>query len=643
MRTKKLWTGFLVASLLASSAWAADLPKRFTLSQYVPSDCWFFVHGVHNPERAWVDAQWERVGDAFAKSGVLDEIKMLVMSKVPPDNKDQVDQLYGAISNLVTSVKWSELFGNEVVFAERMNAHNIQKVGNGVTILPDYVLLTRPAEGEPAAHAASLAGILQWLAGLGGLPVQQADENGTKTWSLTIDEAGFSVHIIQHGPVVGMVTGERTLKQVTGMMAGSGDTQSIIDTPRFKQALAGLPAPEDAVTFFDAAGLVGDLRSLFDAIIKSETGDAEEPGPEVAKVKRILNSIMELVDVFDYTITTVEFDRRRELSHTLARIREGKQDAPLVKVFIDRKPFAQFDRFIPEEATSFSVNGFFDVEGLYNLVLGFVEKNIPEGAEAVAQWKMLLASTGFDPQTELFSWWSGEMISVTLPPAVPTPMSAADSVVFIRVKDAELAQKKVNAGIDFVNALLTQEGKPLMIMPAQVSKEGFRSVTHPMVMMFGLKLVVGVYDEWLVIGSSEPAVNKCFAVAAGDAPSISKNARFQEEGLQPAGKPVHSLSFTDQSNFGQDLAMAIQMGGFVGNMVMANIPEDDPDARDAKGVMQAIFNILLKLGPVAQQIDFYSSSSTLSTVDNLNIRTEMVTAYKPPKKEKPKTEAGAQP
>jgi hypothetical protein len=173
------------------------------------------------------------------------------------------------------------------------------------------------------------------------------------------------------------------------------------------------------------------------------------------------------------------------------------------------------------------------------------------------------------------------------------------------------------------------KGQMLMISPAKVNAEGFREITHPMFAMF-LRPVVGVNGEWLTIGSSAVAVNKCLAVASGTAPSIRENKRFSAEGLVPTG-PVAGASFKDTSNFGQELAGAVGMAGLVGGMAAAMIP-DEPDTHQVKQMVQSALGIVLKLGPILQKIDFYSSESSMTTHDpgatGLTVRTESVVTYK---------------
>ncbi|MEK7785952.1 MAG: hypothetical protein AAB658_11110, partial [Chloroflexota bacterium] len=113
-----------------------------------------------------------------------------------------------------------------------------------------------------------------------------------------------------------------------------------------------------------------------------------------------------------------------------------------------------------------------------------------------------------------------------------------------------------------------------------------------------------------------------------------------EEGLVPSG-PVQSASFKDTSKFGQELGAAVGMAGMFGGMAVAGMPEKGDDERQAKRIVQSLLGMVMKLGPVLQKIDFYSSESSIATYDGkLTIRTESVVTYKKPKDSDAKT-AGA--
>ena len=191
----------------------------------------------------------------------------------------------------------------------------------------------------------------------------------------------------------------------------------------------------------------------------------------------------------------------------------------------------------------------------------------------------------------------------------------------IRVKDPRLAAEKISAAINGVNALLAERQQPLIITPAtSVQAEGFRNVTHPLVMMF-LRLTVGVSGDWLIIGSSESAVNQCLNAAAGKVKTVAQNPRFLAEGVVPTG-PVVCASFHDLSTMGQELSTIMGMMA----IPAFSIP-DEPGARTVK----AVFNAMARLSPAFAQLDFFRSSSSVSTFDGQAWTSKTITTYQPPK------------
>ncbi|MCH7527782.1 MAG: hypothetical protein IID39_10130 [Planctomycetes bacterium] len=187
----------------------------------------------------------------------------------------------------------------------------------------------------------------------------------------------------------------------------------------------------------------------------------------------------------------------------------------------------------------------------------------------------------------------------------------------IRTKNPELASEKVNAAID---ALASKLGEHIMVAPVpEIETGGFRSMFHPMMMMLQIKPVIGMHEEWLVIGTTPDSVKQCLAAAAGKTPSFRTNKRYLREGLSIDGK-VCSASFADRSTLGQELAMACAMGG----MWSTFIPENE-----GTRPIKAIFGMMGRLSPVLAEIDFFSSTSSVCTFSDGMWRGRSVTTYKP--------------
>ncbi|MFQ5413061.1 MAG: hypothetical protein ACE5E6_01245 [Phycisphaerae bacterium] len=608
----------------------AKLPAAFTLGRYVPADMWLYMHFVDNDECAWLDAEWDEVFDAFKASGIGEDILGFIVSKLPADRRASAQATIDTVQQLIGEVGWGDLFGLEFVFAERIGPP-----------FPDYVVLGRGPKGSGARNAAALAALLERAASLSeAMSTSRETIRGADVlrfvWRLRKgDGAGpaFLVTLVRKddvvGVVVGMAGGRDTTREILGLMAGVGRGGAIVDLPKFRQALSQVPTAEDGVLFFDYRSLLAGVASMVHV-------EAQRHGPSEGDTpwEKVLQGTIDLWDVAEYGIVTIETQGRRQLTHTVNRLQPGKVGVPMARVFIDRKPFERFDEYIPVDALGFSIDGFIDLELLYHTIRDFVETDVPGGADVLGRIDGWLAGAGFNPDEDLFSWWSGEMISVSLPAEMVSPMGGSDSVLMVRVKDRALAAKKLAAALDWVQGKMRHMG-PLMVQRSTIGDGAFFEVTHPMLAML-MRPVVGVSGDWLIVGSSGDAVRKCLAVAAGEAPSIRQNKRFSAEGLIPEG-PVMSASYTDTSNLGNELASVVAGIGWGGNMVMgfaAAGAAGDPQAQAGMADVQKIFSIVGKLGPVLQQLDFFSSEAKVTTRNGPTVRTEEVITYKPPKPSK---------
>jgi hypothetical protein len=659
----------LAACLAPTLAFAGQLPARFTLGQYVPDNAWFYLHAAYNPDRAWVEQQWAEVFDALKNSGIDRDITTLVMSALSDEDRAKAEATIQKVTTLVRGVSWGDLARKEFVFSEGITP---------TTSAYGYVLLARGMENSGQGNITGLVTILKEVAALSNtIKLVESKRNDVELWSLRFGvnesgEAAFVADLLRRGDLIGLVAevpmgarssaaSTQTLDDVLGLMGGQPGKKSILSLPRFQEAISLVKPPQDSLAYFDVKMLLGDFGRMFEAVAKKKhaaqtttaekkegdgkNGVAKEAGAQGnaaaagdddgAKWLAVVRNALSLCNILDYSITTVETQGRRELTHVATRIQSGKESGPLAGACLLRKPFDRFDQFIPADATGFSLNGSIDLGGLYNVAMDFVSKEIPKGNEVIAGIKGKFAELGFDPQRDIFDWWSGEMIHIDLPAAVVTPMGGGDSVLMIRVKNSELASQKVNGAIDFISSTMQKKGQVLMVTPAKVSAEGFREITHPMFAMIA-RPVVGVYGDWLIVGKSASAVNKCLDVASGKTPSIRENKRFREEGLVPTGA-VAGASFRDTSRFGQELAAGVGMIGVFGGMATAAIP-DEPETHKVKQIVQSALTIVLKLGPILQKIDFYSSESSMTTYDGpLTVRKESVVTYKEHSTDEPRT------
>lgn len=606
-----------------TGVFAGELSPSYTLGRYIPGDSWLYVHSVENPQREWIQQQWGEFFTALKQSGIDRDLTSLIFSAVSQEHAKEIEEAIQKAVNLIGSVDWSELASKEYAISERFRPSSIG---------PEYAVLARSSESIARKNIVALVSILKEVTALSEeVSVVESNQNGMNTWQLNFANKKelsekFAFSLFHRKDIIGVTIGKDMIADITGQMTGKLKKHSILDAPRFKKAMQLVNSPKDSLSFVDMKRVLGGINEIMHKVSKKKHADHDTPDPEI----KIFNNLLVMVDVVDYYIASTSTKGRTEITDEILRFQKDKENTPIAQIFLDRKPFKKFDQYIPADATGFSLSGLINFERFYDQAIEFVTKHIPEGESHIATMNAQMAMLGFDPKQDIFSWLGGEMISIDLPQAVPNPMGGGgDKVVLIRVKDSELAKSKVDAFINFVNGFAQAQGQMLMISPAQVEAEGFRTVTHPILAIF-MQPVVGVHRDWLVIGTSAPSVNKCLQVASGKSPSILENSRFMKEGLVPDG-PVVSASFKDTSKFGEEIAQTIGMAGMMGGMFagMATSGMTDEEAGPRKKIMQKLMGTLMKLGPVMQKLDFFSSESSVVTYDGkLDWRKKSVVAYK---------------
>ncbi|MCH8148530.1 MAG: hypothetical protein IH987_11135 [Planctomycetes bacterium] len=615
----------LSIGLLTSVVWAGETTKSFTLSRFIPADSWMLYNAAPNPECEWICAKQAKIMDALWDSGIDRDVMGIILSVVPQEHLAATQATLDKFSALARAVRWADLFGGEVAFSERITDGLVPR---------EIIFLARGSNNSNKSNAKAIAALMEELAGLmDKLAFSESKTEGARTWTLGISETDphegvptFTLFL--KNDILGMAFGSHPTDDVFALMEGKAGARAIVDRPRFKNAISEVKSAKDAISFYDIKTMMGQIPRLIKNHVYVTNRDGKD---ELEKVLEVVQSAVEMCNIVDYIITTVETEGVRQLTHTVTRVREDKINSPLAKAFFDRKAFDRFDQYIPAEAKSFSLSTTVDVGKLYGVLTSFIQQQVPGGEEVITKWNEMLAGFGLDPQRDIFDWLSGEIITVSMPPAFVSPMGGDDSVLMIRVKDSALAAAKVRATIEFLQQLASGAGQPLSITEADLATGGFTQISHPLAMF--LRPVIGVHDEWLMVGTSAKAVDKCLKVAAGKAPSIKKNHRFMEEGLLPKGA-VLSASFTDTSKFGQELGSMMGMASLLGGGLVAMIPDDNADAKKLKNAAQKTLSILMKLAPILQTIDYYSSESSVTTRSGNAILCERVVTYKKPKPKK---------
>jgi len=351
----------------------------------------------------------------------------------------------------------------------------------------------------------------------------------------------------------------------------------------------------------------------------------------LAMIDTIIDRIAKAMGVMDYSVSVGFTEGYSTYIETITELVADAKERPIYGVFGNKSQMTNFDTYLPKETVAYSISTGIDLTELYKFVTDTVGMAGAQGKMALARWSDIQKQIGLNIQKDLLDWLDTESIQISL--------SNAESVFMVKVKDEKAASEMVSAAIELcttkLNELIQEHREAAVFamlgLRTSITKheqlEGFRNI-H--ITMAPKPAVCGVKDGYLIIGSSADAVALCLATATGDHPGIRNNDLMMKEAILPTG-PFSSVSLSDKSRLGEDIANGLGGASMAIGMMSAFIPE--PEARPFLG---KISSLLAKLTPAIRKINFYKTAASCTTFDGQTWRVKSVTHYLSPEERKAK-------
>lgn len=590
-------------SLFAASAAAAPA-ERFTLGKIVPEDSWLYMHWVPNPEREFLDKHWSHVLEDIAGLNLEQDLRQMIM---PPgataDTEPDVAAAYDRAVKLVKSVEWSTLLSGEAVLFSRWPD------------IPEIQFVLKPKAESLDKHVSGLVAIFEELAKINPdvVKLTPSTHDDAKMWSLGPADAPIALRLYHRKDIVALAI-STSPEATTSLLGEKGAGQPpLIESARFKKAVSGVQPAEDCVVYMDAARILATWQRLITQHAPPPPADPSAPPTDDQITSDIVQTVLKDIDFVDYFVMTSQTDGLKTTSSSLTQLQDNCDSKKLCKALVRSKPITGIEKYIPQEANSFTAMSGFDFEVLYDYIVDFMRRRLPGGQEHIAAWEKMQADYGFSVKADLLSWLEGQWAVINMPASMPSPFATQEMVIMLRVEDRDKALKTIETQLNRI-------GEGLMISAAaDVSAPDFKSAVYAPFAMFG-KLTYGVHQDWLIftMGPSGAAVNKCVSTASGEGKGFKGTERAERMGLK-FDQPLTSASYEDLRAFYQQLGQ--QLGGM--QMAMMLIPQG-PETQQ----LRPLFTMMAKLAPVVGKIDFMLESAQTCTMKDQGRKCTTVTTYK---------------
>jgi hypothetical protein len=205
--------------------------------------------------------------------------------------------------------------------------------------------------------------------------------------------------------------------------------------------------------------------------------------------------------------------------------------------------------------------------------------------------------------------FSGESVSVTLPSSKDAP-ARHDSVTACKCSNPDKVRALIARGVEALNRLPAVQMQQLKLEDC-ADLPGFQKLSAAFLQMFSVQPVIGFKGGWMIIGTSQQAVEKVLAVRDGKAASFASTpafAEFEKIGLAP-NDPASAISY-------QDIGAQVRQAADVLNQVGATLPmflsmaAANAKPEELKPVQEAI-SLLPSIAKVVRKFDFFGHSFSI--------------------------------
>lgn len=586
----------------AASALAAEI----NLKMAAPPEAHMVVYGRHNPERDGERQYWEDAWKTWNDERINERFLEIVTSTIPADKlataKGVIDEVKTALGPI-----------NCQAFADAPEAVYAQEFEGPFN---QHVLAVRLTADDASGFEQGVVNLFKLLSDKSGgkVPVVVTQVGSTSVTTLGLPPQAPMQPSIGHLGDVVVFSSSATLAKTALERMQSGTGASKFDDPRFVASLKQLPEGEDAITFFDGQQMFGKLHDIGGFVREQVAKEHPNDADAAKKAERFAGLFDRLIDecsIIDY-ITTVEYtEDGHHRTKTLGKLSEGFESKILGKVLGQGKPFQDWDKWVPADATAYSLNTGVNLHALYEGIMKIVQEEFPESKEGLAKFEAKQTEIGVHIDQDILQSFSGEMISVTVPVKAADGSTKKETVSAMRCTNPEKIRELLNrafAGLAKVPAVQAQQ----LALTDCAGLEGFQEIHAAFLQMFGATPVIGFRDEWMMSSSSRAAVEKVLAVREGKADSINHATSFDKMKLDPKG-PVNAVSYCDVGQGVRDGADMLEKVGAMAPMFIGMASGGKAKPEDLKPVMDAV-GLLPSIAKVVRKFDYFEHKLSVTRV-----------------------------
>lgn len=601
MNTRLHALGLLAAAIAMSFGTTTSADD---LRDGVPSDVYLALYGVHNPERDYQKEHFARVWETIEETRIIERFMQAIENQLDEDEVDQFQEARETLAEAVEPIQWEALADcTESVYAQRMAMPTSQ-----------HLVLLRLPEGAADGFVEGITNLLKLA----------EDSSDGRVSLVTETVQGVELHTLQMPPEVPFqmtvgAMGDVFLFASTREFATQSlellkdpEAESKFDDPRLAEALDHLPQFEDALVFFDGRALFEELEEISTFIRQVSGGDRD-----AERVARFLEEVLGEVGVFDYEVTVEYTEGYQNRSAAFGRVTENAGETVIGEMFASQQPFENWDRWVPAEATGYSLATGADLHPLYEWIMDLIPRHFPEAQPGLDRFAALQDEFNLHLDDDLLQAFSGESVTVAID---------GQSATFLKCDKPDRIRELLHRLVETLQGIPQLEAQNISLVEVD-DLEGFEALNAGVLLMAGRRPVIGFHEGWMVIGTGSDIVQTILDTRAGSGETIVGTEAFQKFDLEVNG-PIVSIAYSDLAAQTRALSQGIQQVGAMLPMIMGMAAQNGADLSAAREFLA----LLPSVGRIVGEFDFYESQLAVTQPgpDELSYTRHKVVLVRPP-------------
>jgi hypothetical protein len=261
------------------------------------------------------------------------------------------------------------------------------------------------------------------------------------------------------------------------------------------------------------------------------------------------------------------------------------------------EPFDNWQSWIPADAVAYSLTSGVRLHPFYERLTELLRENIPEAEAGFAEFEKAQETFGVHLDRDILQSFSGECVSMTLPSLDKANPDGHETVSALRCNNPERIGELLHRLVDALNTIPAVQAQQLRLESCD-DLPGFERLDALMFAMFNVQPVIGFRDGWMILGSSQGAVERLLDARADRSKTIDASEDFKRFDLEIDG-PVRSLSYADLAENTRHAAQVVRQIGMFAPAILGMVaakasPEEIKPVQELLGLLPSVANVVEK-------------------------------------------------